>query len=52
MRVFQVFLVAILLGVTLRVASAAETDAQVVELLGQVYRPQVVRSEGDRKSVV
>ena len=46
MRVFQVFLVIILLGVTLRAASAAETEAQVVELLGQVYRPQVVNSEG------
>ncbi len=46
MRVFQVFLVAILLGVTLRAASAAETEAQAVELLGQVYRPQVVHSEG------
>jgi len=44
MRVFQVVLVAILLGVTLRVASAAEV--QEVELLGQVYRPQVVHSEG------
>ncbi|MGI5845214.1 MAG: N-acetylmuramoyl-L-alanine amidase family protein [Candidatus Xenobium sp.] len=46
MRVFQVFLVTILLGVTLHAASAAETEAQVVELLGQVYRPQVLHSEG------
>lgn len=44
MRVFQVLLVAILLGVTFRAASAA--DFQEVELLGQVFRPGVVQVEG------